>query len=131
MRKLFAIFGAAIIVASVGGTAFADDFKRGAKVFRKCKACHEIGPDAANKVGPNLTDIVGRKAAAVGEFTGYSDAMKAKGEEGLVWTEENLRAFLDKPKDFVKGTSMAFSGLRKDKDFNGIIEFLKANGQEK
>lgn len=130
MRKLFAILGAAVLVASVAGTAYADDFKRGKKVFRKCKACHEVGPDAANKIGPQLTDIVGRKAGAVKEFTGYSDALKAKAEGGLVWTEDNLRAFLDKPKEFIEGTAMNFPGLRKDKDLNGIIIYLKANGQE-
>ncbi len=134
MRKLTAILGAAVLVASIAGTAHADDdkdFKRGKKVFKKCMACHAIGADAKNKVGPQLNDIVGRKVAAVEDFTGYSDAMKAKGTEGLVWTEENLRAFLDKPKDFIEGTAMNFPGLKKDKDFNGIIAFLKANGEKK
>lgn len=133
MKKITAILGAVLLSFSVAATAQADEdkvFKRGSKVFKKCKACHAIGPDAKNKVGPVLTDIVGRKAASVEDFGGYSDELKAKAGEGLVWTEENLRKFLDKPKDFVPGTAMLFSGLRKDKDFDGIIAYLKANGKK-
>lgn len=132
MKKITAILGAVLISFSVAGAAQADDakvFKKGAKVFKKCKACHEVGEGAKNKIGPQLTDIVGRKAASVADFTGYSDALKAKGTEGMEWTEENLRSFLEKPKDFIPETAMAFSGLRKDKDLDGIIAYLKANGK--
>lgn len=132
MKKITAILGAVLISFAVSGIAKAEEdevFKKGAKVFKKCKACHEIGEGASNKVGPQLTDIVGRKAAAVGEFAGYSDAIKAKAAEGLEWTEENLRSFLTKPKDFLPETAMNFSGLKKEKDLDGIIAYLKANGK--
>ena len=134
MNKFIAILGAVLLSFSVAATAHADDdkvLKRGKKVFKKCMACHEIGEGAKNKFGPQLTDIVGRKAGAVADFAGYSDAMKAKAGEGLEWTEENLRKFLDKPSDFLPGTAMQFPGLKKDKDFDGIIAFLKANGKTK
>lgn len=133
MKKFIAILGAVLMSFSVATLAHADDdkeFKRGNKVFKKCKACHAIGPDAKNKVGPKLTDIVGRKAAAIEDFSGYSDELKAKAAEGLVWDEENLSKFLQKPKEFLPGTKMLFSGLRKEKDIKAIMVYLKANGQK-
>lgn len=99
----------------------------GAKVFKKCKSCHQIGEGAKNRTGPVLTDIVGHPAGAVDGFK-YSKAMKAAAENGLVWSEDELKAFLAKPKAYMKGTKMSFAGLRKDKDLDAIVEFLKANG---
>jgi len=127
MNKFFAAACAALFVFATATSAHADEkmLKKGAKVYKKCKACHAVGPDAKNKVGPVLNGIVGRKAASYEGFE-YSPAMKAKGDEGVEWTEENLDKFLKKPKDFVDGTKMAFSGLRKDKDRVAIIAYLKS-----
>lgn len=118
MKKMVALaaIGFAVAVSS-GVSANAAD---GAKVFKKCKACHKIGK---NGLGPDLTGIVGRKAGSM-KFK-YSKAMKAKAGEGLVWTEENLDIFLKKPKKFIKKTKMAFSGLKKEGDRKALIEFLK------
>ncbi len=127
MSKITAILGAAILAVSVAGTAHADDklIKKGAKVFKKCKACHAVGPDAKNKVGPQLNGLIGRKLGASDGFA-YSDALKAKAAEGLVWDEANLTAFLKKPRDFMPGTKMAFPGLRKEKDQKAILAYFKS-----
>lgn len=101
---------------------------KGAKVFKKCKACHKVGDKAKNSTGPMLNGIFNAPAGQVEKFK-YSKALKTAAEGGLVWDEESLRAFLAKPKAFMKGTKMSFSGLKKEKDFNAIIEFLKANSQ--
>ena len=103
----------------------AGDPAAGKKVFNKCKACHFVDKEK-NKVGPYLKGVVGRKAAAVEGFK-YSEAMKAKAAEGLVWTEENLKAYLAAPKKFVPGNKMAFAGLKKEKDIADVIAYLKSN----
>ncbi|QUS56721.1 c-type cytochrome [Pseudovibrio brasiliensis] len=102
--------------------------KKGAKVFKKCKACHQVGEKAKNKVGPILNDIIGQQAAVVSGFK-YSKALKQLNGDGLVWSDENLDAFLTKPKKFVKGTKMTFAGLKKEKDRVALIEFLKSHSQ--
>ena len=123
-----------IIVAALGLTAgllelstasYAQDAELGSKVFKKCMACHAI--DEKNKIGPSLKGIVGRKAATVEGFK-YSDAMLAKGAEGVVWDEATLAAYLPDPKAFVPGTKMAFPGLKKPEEVTDLIAFLKTNG---
>ncbi len=111
--------------AAEPAAAGAGDPAAGKKVFNKCKACH-FADKEKNKVGPYLKGVVGRKAAAVEGFK-YSEAMKAKAAEGLVWTEENLKAYLAAPKKFVPGNKMAFVGLKKDKDIADVIAYLKSN----
>jgi len=97
----------------------------GEKVFKKCKACHQVGAGAENKSGPILTGVVGNPAGSVEGFK-YSKPMLEAGAGGLVWTETELAAFLAKPKDYLKGTKMSFSGLKKEKDQLAIIEYLKS-----
>lgn len=99
------------------------DAEKGAKVFRLCMACH-TAEDAKNKVGPSLKGIVGRKAATVEGFK-YSDAMLAKGAEGVVWDEATLTVYLPDPKGFVPGTKMTFAGVKKPDDVANLIAFLK------
>lgn len=100
------------------------DAEKGAKVFRKCQACHQVGDDAKNRVGPVLNGIVDRAAGTIDGFK-YSDALLEQAGEGLVWSEENLVAFLAKPRDYLKGTKMAFAGLRKDQEIADVIAYLK------
>ena len=101
--------------------AQAGDAKAGEKVFRKCKACHYVDKEK-KKSGPHLVNIVGRAAGSVDGFK-YSKAMKSS---GLTWDEATLAEFLKKPKAYLKGTKMAFAGLRKDKDIDDVIAYLKA-----
>jgi len=97
----------------------------GENVFKKCKACHQVGEGAKNRTGPVLNGIVGHPAGAVEDFR-YSRAMEEAAEGGLVWTEEELAAFLAKPRDYMKKTKMSFAGLRKDEDIAAVIEYLKS-----
>jgi S-disulfanyl-L-cysteine oxidoreductase SoxD len=96
----------------------------GEKVFKKCKACHAVGAGAKNKSGPQLNDLVGRMMGSVDGFK-YSKAFKAAMEEGRVWNEVELAAFLAKPKTYMRGTRMSFAGIKKEKDLNAVIEFLR------
>jgi cytochrome c len=95
----------------------------GEKVFNKCKACHRIGPDAKNLVGPMLTGIVGREIASAEGFT-YSDAMLEKKAEGFVWSEETLAEYLENPKGYIPGNKMVFPGLKKPEDRANVIAYL-------
>lgn len=101
------------------------DAAAGEKVFAKCKACHEV-EKGVNKVGPTLKGVVGRKAASVPDYK-YSEAMLAKGAEGVVWDEATLTAYLPDPKAFVPKTKMAFAGLKKPEDVANVIAYLKAH----
>lgn len=100
----------------------------GEKVFRKCKACHMVGEGAKNRTGPQLNDVVNNQMASVDGFR-YSSTLEEMGEAGKVWDEEALAAFLANPRDYVKGTKMAFSGLRKDEDIAAVTEYLKSFSQ--
>lgn len=111
------------------GPALADSHlaAEGEKVFRKCQACHQVGEGAVDKAGPVLTGVVGRTAGSLESFASkYSDAMKAAGEGGLVWNEDELEAFLAKPRDYVKGTKMSFAGLRKEEEVEAVIAYLQS-----
>ncbi|MEO1291367.1 MAG: cytochrome c family protein [Pseudomonadota bacterium] len=102
-------------------TALGGDAKKGKRVFNKCKACH-VADDEKNKVGPHLVGIFGRAAGGVESFDKkYSKAMK---NSGIVWTVEELLPYLKNPKKHVKGTKMAFGGLRKEKDINNLLAYL-------
>ena len=114
----------AVVQASTD-TGDAELIAAGEKVFKKCKACHEIGDGAKNKSGPQLTGILGRTIGSVDGFR-YSNAFKALMEEGRVWDEASLAAFLEKPKAYVKGTKMAFAGLKKKGDQEAIVAYLNS-----
>ncbi|NNE81687.1 MAG: cytochrome c family protein [Silicimonas sp.] len=100
------------------------DADKGKKIFNKCKACHAVGEGAKNKVGPMLNGIMGAPIGANPDFK-YSKAMIAKAEEdGAVWDEESMAAFLTKPKDFLPGTKMSFPGLKKEQDIEDVLAYL-------
>ncbi len=124
--KKTAIFAGLASIMLIATPAMAEgDAAKGEKVFAKCKACHE-NEKGVNKVGPTLKGIVGRKAASVADYK-YSDAMIAKGAEGIVWDEATLTAYLPDPKKFVPGTKMAFAGLKKPEEVADVIAYLKAH----
>ncbi|MAA96813.1 MAG: cytochrome c family protein [Stappia sp.] len=124
MNRVMMLVGAAA-VALTAGQAMADgDAAKGEKVFRKCAACHAVGEGAKNKVGPELNGIVGRKVASVEDYK-YSKAMTSFGEEHPEWTDELLHSYLEKPRNVVKGTKMAFAGLRKESERDDVIAYLE------
>ncbi len=98
------------------------DTAAGEGVTKKCTACHSFDEGGANKIGPNLWDIVGRQVAAVDGFA-YSGALSDK--SGEAWTYENLSGFLEKPKSWAPGTKMAYAGLKKAKDRANLIAYLR------
>lgn len=114
-----------ILATCLAGPALAEggDPAAGEKVFSKCKACHQVGPDAKNRVGPELNGIIGRPIAALPDFK-YSEAFQEKAAEGMVWSEENLTIYLQKPKDFIPGNKMTFPGLRKEEDITNVLAYL-------
>lgn len=96
----------------------------GEKVFNKCKACHMVGDNAKSRVGPQLNGIVGGSVGTVEGFR-YSDVFQEMASNGAVWTEEELGAYLANPRDYARGTKMAFAGLRKDEEIADVIAYLK------
>jgi len=121
---MFRSFTIGLLSLTLCAPVFAEgDANKGEKVFRKCKACHAVGEDAKNKVGPMLNGIMGAAAGANADFK-YSDALLEMAAGGLVWNEEEMAAFLTKPKDFMAGTKMSFAGLRKEDDVSNVIAYL-------
>jgi cytochrome c len=100
------------------------DLDHGKKVFKKCAACHSIAKDGGNKIGPALYNVVGRAVGVVSDYK-YSKALANYGKN---WTFEELNGFLIKPATYLKGTKMAYAGLRKEKDRASVIIYLNQNG---
>lgn len=103
--------------------ALAGDPEAGEKVFRQCQACHQVGDDAENRVGPHLNGVVGRAVASAEGFT-YSDSLAALGQEGREWSPDELRGFLANPREYVPGTAMAYAGVRAEDDLENLIAYL-------
>ena len=99
------------------------DVTIGEKVFKKCAACHSIVKGGKNNIGPALYNVVGRKTGVVSDYK-YSKALASYDKE---WTFEELNGYLIKPAKWVKGTKMAFAGLRKEKDRASVIIYLNQN----
>jgi len=93
----------------------------GAAVFKKCMACHQVGPGAQNGIAPVLNGVVGRPA---GQYPNYSYSSANK-NSGLVWDERTLARYLHAPAQIVPGTKMIFSGLKKDQEISDVIAYLK------
>jgi cytochrome c len=98
------------------------DTAHGEKVFKKCSACHMIASGGKNMIGPNLWSVIGRTAGSVSDYK-YSKAMVAYGKE---WTFEEMNSYLIKPRAYIKGTKMAFAGLRKEKDRASVILYMNS-----
>ena len=99
------------------------DIALGEKVFKKCAACHSIVKGGKNNIGPALYNVVGRKTGNLTDYK-YSKALASFGKE---WTFEELNGYLIKPAKWIKGTKMAFAGLRKEKDRASVIKYLNQN----
>ena len=124
---------AGLTLATVTGAFALDDgdAANGEKIFKKCISCHMVGPEAANKVGPVLNDLIGRTA---GTFEGYKygKSIVAAGEAGLVWTDDEIFEYLANPKKYLRAkledkkakSKMSFR-LKKEGDRKDVIAYLK------
>ena len=99
------------------------DLAHGEKVFKKCAACHSINKGGKNNIGPALYNVVGRKIGSISDYK-YSKALSEYEKE---WNFEELNGYLIKPAKWIKGTKMAFAGLRKEKDRASVIIYLNQN----
>jgi cytochrome c len=121
---------AGLAVAASAGATQAQDLSAGETSFRKCAPCHSIGEDAANKVGPILNGLDGRKAGVVEGFN-YSDANKSS---GITWNEASFEEYIKDPRAKVPGTKMVFAGIKNDKELKDLWGYLKqfaADGHKK
>lgn len=121
---------AVLALTTFAGPSQADgDVGAGEKVFKKCAACHTVGDGAKHKVGPELNDVFGRTAGSAEGYK-YSNPMIEAGEGGLVWDADSLTTYLSNPKAMVKGTKMAFAGLKKDDEIANVLAYLKTFSQD-
>ncbi len=118
MRKL--LVAAVMTVASVG-VASAQDLAAGAASFKKCAACHDVGPSAKNKVGPVLNGLDGRKSGSVAGYN-YSEANKAS---GITWNEESFIDYIKDPKAKIPNTKMVFAGIKNETEAKALWAHLK------
>tara|TARA_B100000700_G_C14943654_1_gene808038 strand:+ start:894 stop:1421 length:528 start_codon:yes stop_codon:yes gene_type:complete len=98
----------------------------GEKTFKKCAACHSVNKGGANKIGPALYNVIGRKAGSLTDYK-YSKGMVAYAKE---WTPQEMDGFLENPKGWVKGTKMAYAGIKDSKERAALILFLNQNGDD-
>ena len=119
-----------LLVVACSGEVRAQDAVAGEKVFAVCKACHQIGENAKNVVGPTLNGLIGRKAGSV---PGYSYSVANK-DSGITWDESTFREYIRDPKAKIPGTKMIYAGLKDEKRTTDLIAFLKqfdADGKKK
>jgi cytochrome c len=121
---------AALMAIACSGEALAQDAAAGEKVFVVCKACHQVGENARNAVGPVLNGLIGRKAGSVPGYS-YSAANK---NSGITWDEATFREYIRDPKAKVPGTKMIFAGLKDERKISDLLAFLEqfdADGKKK
>lgn len=107
--------------AVISSAQAAGDPAAGAKIFTQCAACHVVGPDAQNTVGPVLNGVIARPAATYPGYR-YSSAMR---KSGLTWDEATLAQYLRGPEKVVPGTKMAFAGIANEQEIADVIAYLK------
>ena len=115
-------FGALIVLAASTASSFAlaQDVAAGKSSFNKCLACHAVGENAKNKVGPELNGLNGRKSGTAEGYS-YSDANK---NSGITWDEATFKEYIKDPKAKIPGTKMAFAGIKKETEVNDLWAFL-------
>jgi cytochrome c len=117
MRSM--MVAATLIVASAA-TASAQDVGKGQQAFGLCRACHQIGEDAQNMLGPELNGLDGRKAGSVPDYA-YSDANK---KSGIVWTADTFKQYIKNPQAMVPGTKMTFVGINDEQKISDLWAYI-------
>ncbi|QFS83824.1 Cytochrome c2 [Roseivivax sp. THAF40] len=126
-RSLLAALLAWIPLAGVQADQIAiplGDPQSGAEIYKKCRACHQVGEGAENRIGPHLNGVFGRAAAGLPDFD-YSDSMERAGVDGVVWDIEHLDAFIENPRSLVSKTRMAFPGIKDETERANLLAFLR------
>jgi len=126
--RLLGIALSALLALAVPAFA-AGDAAAGAVVFNKCTACHSVGENARNRIGPVLNGVVGRPPASVEGFN-YSQPMKDFAAKNPAWTVELLGQWLHSPRDVVPGSRMSFGGLGDQSDIDNVIAYLQTFGPD-
>jgi cytochrome c len=112
---------AAAALAATAGIAQAQDLAAGEQSFRKCLPCHAVGPDARNKIGPVLNGLDGRKSGTVPDYS-YTEANKSA---NITWNEASFKEYIQNPMARIKGTKMAFAGIKNEKEIADLWAYLK------
>jgi cytochrome c len=112
---------AAMLIGVSGGTASAQNAASGANVFHQCQICHAIGPNAQNKIGPELNGLDGRHSGTAANYN-YSDANK---NSGIVWNETTFKQYIANPRAMITGTKMPFAGLKDPQQINDLWAYIK------
>jgi cytochrome c len=129
MRSLVLTALVCLAAGPLSGAARAQDAAAGEKVFAACRACHQVGPNAKNAVGPTLNGLFGRKAGTVEGYS-YSAANK---NSGITWDDATFAEYIKDPKAKIPGTKMIYAGLKDEKRIQDLIAYLKqfnASGQK-
>jgi cytochrome c len=108
-------------LAGTANTVLAQDVAAGEHSFNKCMACHAIGPDAENKIGPQLNGLDGRHSGTAPSYS-YSDANK---NSGIVWGEATFKEYIKNPAAMVPGTKMSFAGIKSDQEISDLWAYVK------
>lgn len=119
-----ATYALALCVAQTAGAQELGDSARGETLFRQCKACHQVGPGASDRVGPHLNNLFGRRAGSHEGFP-YSRDMIRAAAAGLEWHADTLHIYLENPKNLVSGTRMSFDGLSDARDRTDLLAYLR------
>jgi len=106
--------------ADIGTLLSLGTVEHGKKVFKKCSSCHVIDKGGKNKIGPALWGVLGRKSGSISSYK-YSKALSGYGK---VWSFKEMNNFLIKPQAYIKGTKMAYAGLKSEKDRASVILYM-------
>jgi cytochrome c len=121
-KRLMIMTAVAVVsVAASAAIASAQDVTAGQHQFNKCLPCHAIGPDAENKIGPELNGLDGRHSGTAPNYS-YSDANK---KSGIVWGEATFKEYIKNPAAMIPGTKMTFAGIKNDQDVNDLWAYVK------
>ncbi|MEN3791657.1 cytochrome c family protein [Fulvimarina sp. MAC3] len=129
MRYLTLFAASAGLALALGAPAQAQDAEAGANIFKRCQACHKVGEGAKNGIGPELNGVMGEKPGVVEGYK-FSSAFEKWAADKEEWTPELMTTWLSDPRGTVKGTKMAFAGLKKQEDIDNVIAYLKTFNED-